>query len=80
VQPLLGDLAVQHEPSPVADRGQQRLGAMIDRWAAGALTGQPDQRGAVTVIGLAPLERRWEPSWARAARVSGGANSQTEPG
>jgi hypothetical protein len=77
MQALLERPAVSDQPPPVADRPDQRLHGVGGDWPAGPLADQPDQRRTIAVVGLV---RRREPSWARAAWVSEGANSRTDPG
>jgi hypothetical protein len=52
VQALLEHPAVADQPAPVANRADQRIHGAVGGWPAGALADQPDQRRAVTVIGL----------------------------
>jgi hypothetical protein len=55
MQPLLEDLAVSDQAAPVADRTDERVDGVdrvLDHGSAGALTGQPDQRRTITIVGL----------------------------
>jgi hypothetical protein len=55
MQPLLEDLAVSDQAASVADRTDERVDGVdrvLDDGSTGALTGQPDQRRTVTVVGL----------------------------
>ena len=76
VQPLLEGLAVGDQPAPVTNRSQQGIDGVGGGWPPGALAGQPDQRRTITIVGLGARQ----PSWVRAAWVSDGANSRTDPG
>ncbi|HEY6890382.1 MAG TPA: hypothetical protein VI300_21440 [Solirubrobacter sp.] len=68
----------EHELAAMRDRGEHRLNRRANRGPARALTGQPDQRGAVTIVGLKParadlsarglsLRRREQPERTRPA-------------
>jgi hypothetical protein len=55
MQPLLQDLAVGDQATPVPDRADQRVNGVdpvVGDGSSGALAGQPDQRRTITVIGL----------------------------
>jgi hypothetical protein len=52
MEALLEDLAVGDQPPPVPDRPQQGIHRVGGGGPPGALADQPDQRRAVTVVGL----------------------------
>jgi hypothetical protein len=52
VEALLEDLAVGDQPASVTDRPYQGIDGVGGGWPPSALTGQPDQRRAVAVVGL----------------------------
>ena len=55
MQPLLEDLAVGNQATPVADRTHERvhgIGRVVGDGSTGALAGQPDQRRTITIVGL----------------------------
>jgi hypothetical protein len=76
MQPLLEDLAVGDQATPVADRADEPLDAVLGDGATGTLAGQPDQRRTVTIVGLVAAGTELSPG-----RLGlGGANSRTDPG
>jgi hypothetical protein len=52
VEALLEDLTVGDQPASVTDRPYQGIDGVGGGWPPSALTGQPDQRRAVAVVGL----------------------------
>jgi hypothetical protein len=76
MQPLLEDLAVGDQATPVTDRSQQGIHRVGGGWPPGALADQPDQRRTVTIIGLGAARAELGPG----RLGSDGANSRTDPG
>ena len=68
MQPLAQRLERQHELATVRDGRQHRLDPAGKRGTPGALARQPDQRGAITVVGLEPTRRQLRPRRLRLRR------------
>ena len=68
MQPLLGHPASVDELATMTDRAQQRLDRRRCQGTPGALAQQPDQRRAVTVVGLEPPRAQLRPGGLRLRR------------